>query len=318
MKRRRPWVWLLRGTVGAGVLAYLLWQSRSGAVGEALRALNGPRWTAAVALYLVGQLLCAWKWGVLTRALGMPRPYRALVAYYCGGMFFNLFLPTTVGGDVGRAAALARPNGTLARGLISVLADRGSGFIALLLLASVAVLVLPGLPAGIVAATVAGTALAVAGSAAALAAPGCFRRLGEGIHDALVACRRPRVLLPVAAVSLLFQVLAAVVHALVGWALGLEVGFGYYLLAGTLGAIVAMAPVSVNGLGTRDAAYVFLLGLGGMPREAALAFALSWLALILTCGAVGGLVFALLAPGQASLFRATKSAAATAGEDGDG
>jgi uncharacterized membrane protein YbhN (UPF0104 family) len=114
-------------------------------------------------------------------------------------------------------------------------------------------------------------------------------------------------------VSLLFQVLTVVVHILLGRALGLEIPLGTYVLASTLVAIVAMAPISINGLGTRDAAYVYFLGLAQVPQEAGLAFALSWLALILVSGAIGGLVFSLLAPGQMTLF--TRRAPAD-GEEG--
>lgn len=318
MKRRRRWVWLVRGVAGAGVLIYLVSQCRSGELAAALRSVSAGWWAVAVGAYLLGQLLCAWKWGVLARALGMPRPYRALVAYYFGGMFFNLFLPTTVGGDVGRAAALARPDGTIARALVSVLADRGSGFVALLLWASAAVIALRAVPPWIAGATLAGAVLALAGTIAALSAPDRFRRLGEAVHGALTACRAPATLASVGAMSLVFHGVVAVAHALVGRALGLELAFGYYLLAATLGAVVAMAPVTVNGLGTREAAYVFFLGMGGVPRETALAFAFGWLALILFSGGVGGAVFVLLAPGRGDLFRPGAPAAYHEGDGGDG
>ncbi|HHX41163.1 MAG TPA: flippase-like domain-containing protein [Armatimonadetes bacterium] len=310
---RRPLVFLVRGTVGVAVLAYLFSQLQGGEVAAALRSLDAPLWIAAVALYLVGQAVCAWKWGLLACALGMRRPYHSLLAFYCGGMFANLFLPTTVGGDIGRAAAIAPPDGTLGRGVISVLGDRGTGFIALLLLAGAGVLMEPGLPAWIRLGTLGGAVLALAGSAMALAAPELFRRLGKPLHGAILACRPPALWVPVAVVSLLFQVLTVVVHILLGRALGLEIPLGTYVLASTLVAIVAMAPISINGLGTRDAAYVYFLGLAQVPQESGLAFALSWLALILVSGAIGGLVFSLLAPGQMTFF--TRRAPAE-GEEG--
>lgn len=292
---RRWGPWVLRGMLGAGVLAYLVAQVGGGPIARTLGRLDLRLWLLAVLLYLGGQAMCAYKWGLLARALGMRRPYRALVAYYFGGMFANLFLPTTVGGDVGRAAAVARPNGGLARGLVSVLADRASGLVGLLLLASAGALSVPGVPANVRAAVFAGTLALLAGGLLVLARPGLLRRAAK-LQQAALACRRPVVLAPVLLLSLAFQALVVLLHALMGRALGLSVPLPYYLLAGTLVALVAMVPVSVNGIGTRDAAYVAVLGLAGVPGEAAVAFALSWLALIVVCSAVGGLLFVLLAP----------------------
>ncbi|MDH7568231.1 MAG: lysylphosphatidylglycerol synthase domain-containing protein [Armatimonadota bacterium] len=163
-----------------------------------------------------------------------------------------------------------------------------------------AVLAMPTLPAWLRLGTLLATVLTVGGCAAALLAP---HTLGGAVAETLAACRRPRQGAAVLILSLVFQVLVVAAHALLGWAMGLVVPPGYYVLAGTLVAVVAMAPISINGVGTRDAAYVFLFGLAGVPRDAALAFALVWLALLAVCGAVGGVLFALLAPGEMGVWR---------------
>jgi len=313
-KRRNPVVLLLRAAVGVGVLAYLFSQLRGGEVAAALRSVNVPIWVAAMLLYLAGQALCAWKWGILASALGMKHPYRSLLAFYCGGMFANLFLPTTVGGDAFRAGAVSVPDGSFARGLISALGDRASGLVALMLLAGGSALLLPGIPPGLRLAAVAGAVLMPAGAAVALAVPGPFRRLGETVHGALLACREPSVLVPVALTALLFQVMIAVVHSLLGQALGLSIPVAYYFLASTLVAVVSMAPISINGIGTRDAAYVYFLGLAHVPREAGLAFALSYLALLLVSAGIGGLLFSLLAPSGMSLLKRREPEPAGEGE----
>src|SRR4051794_2457707 len=65
----------------------------------------------AVGLYLVGQSLCACKWRLLAGQLGFRRPLRFYWVHYLGAMFPSLFLPTSVGGDVYRALALAAGGG---------------------------------------------------------------------------------------------------------------------------------------------------------------------------------------------------------------
>lgn len=303
-QRRAPLLkWLLRGALGAGILLYLLSQCRGGQLGTALRALDLRLWLATVLVYLGGQALCAYKWGILARAMGMRRSYRELLAYYFGGMFANLFLPTTVGGDLGRALAVSRPDGSLGNAVISVLADRGTGFTALLLIASFGVLLLlPVLPPWLSGATLAATLALLLAGAAALAFPDRFRRLGSKLHGAITACRRPETLVPAALLSLIFQTIIVLAHILMGRALGLSLPVGYFLLAATLVSVVTMLPISVNGLGTRDAAFVYFLGLAGAPHATGLAFALSWLALVVFCSGIGGVLCVVLAPGQLAVF----------------
>ena len=65
-------------------------------------------------------------------------PYRRIVSFYFIGMFFNLFLPTIIGGDAVKALLLARETGQPARATISVFMERNLGLLALLLIASVA------------------------------------------------------------------------------------------------------------------------------------------------------------------------------------
>ena len=63
--------------------------------------LAGTRWeyvAAAVLLYMAGQALSAYKWQILLQPVGLIVPYFRTLAFYFTGMFFNLFLPTIVGG----------------------------------------------------------------------------------------------------------------------------------------------------------------------------------------------------------------------------
>src|SRR5215218_2957596 len=63
---------------------------------------------AGVLLYAAGQALSAWKWRLLLGPVGLGAVrYTRLLAFYFVGMFFNLFLPTVVGGDAVKALVLA-------------------------------------------------------------------------------------------------------------------------------------------------------------------------------------------------------------------
>jgi hypothetical protein len=79
---------------------------------------------------------------------------------------------------------------------------------------------------------------------------------------------------------------------LVGSAVDLGVSWKYYLVFHPLVSIFSALPVSLAGLGIREAGYVwFLSSVSGVPEERAAAFALLWLGVLLVSSAAGGLVF---------------------------
>jgi uncharacterized protein (TIRG00374 family) len=87
--------------------------------------------------------LSALKWRLLLRPVRLTTSFARLVGFYFTGMFFNLFLPTIVGGDAVKAVLLARDTGAPARATMSVFMERNTGLCALLVVALVAAYAAP-------------------------------------------------------------------------------------------------------------------------------------------------------------------------------
>jgi uncharacterized protein (TIRG00374 family) len=66
-----------------------------------------------------------------------------------------------------------------------------------------------------------------------------------------------------------------------GWilalALGINIGFFYFILVIPVISLLDLLPISISGIGTRDVALIFLFGLEGIPAEQAIAFSLLYL-----------------------------------------
>ena len=62
-------------------------------------------------------------------------------------------------------------------------------------------------------------------------------------------------------------------------ALGIDVGFTYIMSVAAVGIAVSLVPISVSGLGTRDAVFVALLSVKGASTELAVALSFMYLAL---------------------------------------
>lgn len=85
----------------------------------------------ALLLAVVTNLLCVKRWQLVAEELGIIVPYGFLVSAYAQGISVNSVLPGgIVGGDTLRSLAIARygEGGSRAKGLLSVLLERASGF----------------------------------------------------------------------------------------------------------------------------------------------------------------------------------------------
>lgn len=94
----------------------------------------------AVLFGVIVNLVSAYKWYLLSRSQQLGAGFWRIFVYYVIGQFYNMFLPTSVGGDVVRSYQLGKYSGRQADALASVFVERYTGVVTLLLVASTAVL----------------------------------------------------------------------------------------------------------------------------------------------------------------------------------
>jgi uncharacterized membrane protein YbhN (UPF0104 family) len=293
------------------LLAVLAWRLDWRQVGAAFAHLNLTLWLLAVAAYAVIQVVSSVRWRMLARVQGYDGPLGAFVAYYFVGMFFNLVLPTSVGGDVVRVWYLANRDGTGPRqgrrmaALVCVMAERVNGVLVLAALACVAAPVSPTpLPPWLAGSVAAVGAAAVCGVAALPVLSWLFEKYPRiGGHARLSHLRRllagslayrehPALVCNVTALSIVVQVGNVVVVWLVGEALGLPISPWYYGVLVPLVTLLTLLPVSVNGMGLREAGTVLLLAPLGVGEADAVTLSFLTFA-VYTAASVGGVFFYL-------------------------
>jgi uncharacterized protein (TIRG00374 family) len=275
-------------------------------VGEAFHGMRWGGWLAAVGVFLAAQLLSAYRWQRLSRPLGFHRPLKAYIGDYFVGMFFNLLLPTSIGGDAVRAVSLNARSGRKMAALLSVFLDRLSGLLVLLALACVAAIACPTPLPGWMAATVGGAAGAAAMGLFALPAVirilsrldgdrpvvARARRLAESLRDALLVFRgRPRLVMASTAISVLIQLSGVVQVALIGRAVGAHVPLAIYGVAVPMVALLTLLPVSLNGMGVREAGMALFLQPAGVAPSRAVTIAFLWFCSQTVAGLAGAAVY---------------------------
>jgi uncharacterized membrane protein YbhN (UPF0104 family) len=285
----------LRLVVSAALLAWLGWRLNWLQVVEAFRQLRMEFWLAAVGIYAVAQIASAFRWRLLARPLGFRQPLGPFAAFYLIGMFFNLFLPTSVGGDVVRAWYLDGGNGRRLLAFLSVFVDRLSGLMVLLSLACVGVLVCPVvLPRWIPWSVWVTAGCGFAGLAAAVL---CGRwtdrqgRIGRFFEAAQLYLCQPGVLVEATTLSLVVQAANVVLVWFVGLAISAPVPASFYWIAVPMVTLLTLLPVSLNGIGVREGGMILFLSPLGVNAATALTLSFLWFTVFTAVSATGAIVY---------------------------
>ena len=294
---------LLRPLVSLALLGVLFWKIGAAALWSVLSQADVLWLVAGAALVVVALLVSAWKWQLLLAAQGLSVPIPALFSSYLIGLFFNNFLPSNIGGDVLRVHDVAKRTGHRSAVAASVIAERLLAGLALALTAVVALLFSAQYTAQVGPSV--GLALLVFAVLLGLAmSPGVRRWLervlpaGRAQVLARVAAQMGQALnnrhavLAVLALSFVFQ--ATVV--LVAWtgfaAIGVPVSLAACFVFIPIISAVQLLPVSLNGLGVREGAYVLFFGSIGVGELNAAAASLLFGLLVAGVSLAGGALFA--------------------------
>jgi uncharacterized membrane protein YbhN (UPF0104 family) len=271
------------------------------------QVVSHARWAyliAAMMLMILGTALRAVRWQVLLQAVDMTVPLRRLVYLYFVGAFFNIFLPTGLGGDAVKMAELARSTRRAPEAIGTTLVDRATGLWVLFVLA---LLALPFsytlLPEGWAPVVALGTLGGAVGGWVVMGTP-LVPWLGSKVRlpgqEKLERFYRSvsrlgyRALGKACLVSLVFDLLLILFNVLIAKGLNIDQPLGIFVLFTPIISFSLALPISIGGLGVREQTYVLLFGPLDVSKTAAAAMSLANYALTnLVIGLLGGLLYAL-------------------------
>lgn len=289
----------LRVAISVGVLAALLvllpWDELWGS----LRRMSPAVWLGVLGGFMAGHLLGVVKWRRMLAAGRAPLDFPSGVRCYAAGLFANLCLPSIVGGDVLRALLAGRATGRAEGVVVGSIGDRLCDVLALAALAAggawLARAELPGWGADVIA-----VALAAGLLGGLLFLPLALRRplrawprkVRRPVGRALVALRRlagaPTAALGVFALSLTIQTSFVLLNAWIGRTVGIDVPLSAWFFAWPVAKVAGLLPISLGGLGVRDAAFGAALASFGVPMAAGVAASLVWETVLVAGGLLAG------------------------------
>jgi uncharacterized membrane protein YbhN (UPF0104 family) len=306
-KQRPPfwnsWGWRLIGVV---ILGLILWRVGIGEIGSVLPQVSVPALAAAGALAVAALLLRALRWWLLCRGLQINVTLGEALRIYLVGAFVGTATPGRVG-DIVKAYYVRdrRPEGGLTSGIASVVYDRLLDLGQIGALALGAVTVLPWFdeswgPVVVVVALVAFLFATAWGPTrrSLLAAPlGWALKRFPG-SDGVTPGALPAAPM-IGAQILSMAALACFAGETIVLARGLGIdGPSLWQLAvlAAVGALMGLLPITIFGVGTRDALFVAAAPVLGTRPEAMLTLSLLWLPLYALNGVLGWAAWLLSPP----------------------
>jgi len=301
-----------KALVSIGLISWLLSRADLSQIWLTMQTANFGLLGLAFAMFFIAYFLSARRWQLLLGALGVPAKLWTLVQSFSIAILFNNFLPSTIGGDAYRIYDSFRLGAGKSRTITVVFIDRVIGLSVLILLAfSVSLFAgevaeqIPLLRLFLLTAMSGVLILAwiVFGSGGKV-----LMRLTQGSNPVIKIIHgimgklyygfhlfegRSDVLLKAVGLSLLIQINVVIHCLIITKALQIDVPILAMFIIIPLSYLIMTAPISINGIGLREAVFVFFFGLYGVAPEQALAFAFISFGMIVAQGMVGGIVFML-------------------------
>jgi uncharacterized protein (TIRG00374 family) len=274
-----------------------------------IRTVEPRYFTYAVLLFLFVTYLGLVRWVVLLKIVKKDLSFGRILVSHCGGLFFNVFLPSTIGGDVARTVDLTVHTKDGSAVFATVLLDRLYGFLALVIIsfAGYAYGYFFGLVRDfrlflfilIFAVLIAGAFLVIFSKRAFNLASKIiiFKSLRDYLakfHNCCYLFRFQKAAgVKAMILSLLIQGLFSVLVYFIGMSLGINLNFVYYFILIPIVSTISFLPISLGGLGLRENVAVTLFSPFVNAGDKVAAMSIMIFVLTSFIGIIGGVIYGI-------------------------
>ena len=254
-------------------------------------------------LVLVGASLfhiaAGWKWKVLLVASGLKVKFLEALRAHTAGLFANIWLPSLTGGDLVRLTMVTKTKQQIASALTGSVTDRVNDVVSLLILTALGILWIPSIEKSLGTQTLVLITIIVVSDLFSAPVflkyvhpnwfPKRFATAVTALKSALSAIMSKKKSMLVAQLtSLLIQSSFVMFNVAIGRAMGIEIPFSAWFFAWPLAKLAAMLPVSLGGMGVREAAMAGLLATFYVDPTLSVAQSLVWETVMLGLGLIAG------------------------------
>ena len=250
------------------------------------------------------------RWRMLLKAAGINVPLRRLISSFSGGVFFSIFLPSTIGGDIVRATDLAGHTRKTKEVIATVFLDRLSGYIGLVFV------IIPALLLGrnlvldkVVFSSVFVISIILISILSVLfnsfiyskitkflSTPGAgkIKEAIKNMHQEIHLFRNhKRAIFFNLVISFFIQLIMPLTIYFIGLSLCIKINLIYYFIFIPIIGAITLLPIAIGGLGLREGLFVIYFAKAAVVKQLALAMSLLSFSFIVFYAAIGGIIYVL-------------------------
>ena len=301
--------YLLRISITIVLLIFLFYKIDAKNIFEIVKGIDLSFLILAAALFIFVIFLLIIRWLMLLRALDIRVPLLRIIVAYMAGLFFNLFLPSSIGGDLIRGLDLSRFEKSKSKLFATVILDRLSGFVCVVILSFFALLfayqrfvgdtaVL--FSVGSLVVILIFTVLVLFNKEIFIKLSSVFDRFGsikQGLMNfneyILLFRNKKRILVYNMALSLIAQILGAVVFYFIAVSTGVDLSLIFFFIFVPIVNAIAVLPITIGGLGLRDYFTVLFFAKVGVEKSQAISLSLIWFSFMVAVGLLGGIIYVI-------------------------
>jgi uncharacterized protein (TIRG00374 family) len=301
---------ILRVAISVGLIGYLLYIADVPKLFDILSRSNPLGVILAIGACLLSLAVMSKRWQVLNLSHEIHTSTPQLFVFYLIGLFFNNFLPTSIGGDLARAYYLYKDSGNQSASIGTVFLERIIGLLATLSLAFISLYwLMQYFRSNRIIYITMFVILFIAFILASIMSRRIYKRfnglislitfydIGDRIIKILDTLHFYRdkkiVLLKAYLYSLLSQFLLILMNYFLARALGLNsITLEYLILVVPVTFVIGLLP-SINGIGVRDTGYLILLSRLNLETSQILSLSLSVTFIPILISLSGGLFLML-------------------------
>ncbi len=299
---------LIRISISVGILLFLFKRVDLNKIIQIISHINKPILILVFLLIMLIYFIGFLRWKMLLIGLGLNLPRSLILKSFCLGYFSNLFFPSTIGGDFLRSIDLGLRTQRPRRVVTSVILDRLSGYCALVVVALFALLLGREIitdtaiffAVGVISALLLGILAILFNNflfSKSTKLLHFFGRIGQALsnlHYEIYNFRnQKRIIIKNFIYSLIIQATMSFSVYLISLAFGVRISPIYFFILVPIINTISAFPVSIAGLGLREASSMYFFTKVGMPGEVALSVALLSFLLIFLFGLSGGIIYVI-------------------------
>jgi uncharacterized protein (TIRG00374 family) len=301
----KKWMRILFQAIGIALFALILTRVDLGNVWIAYRHIKLTHALSGIALLFILTLLKSLRWRCIVSSQGIEVPVSLSFRIYAASLYLGVVTPARIG-DFAKSLYLSGRGMTAGKAIFSSLVDRLFDIVFLAVIGYASLLIYPDIFAN----QFLTSSLLLAFVAITVAALFCrreflkrfVRRFLSGMPDWGIRERVDRVItesigefgllgIRTSAIAGLLTMAAWMVHYLFfiifANALGLGASIPVLIVSVSAAVFVAMIPVSLSGLGTRDLTLILIFSRSGLTREAAVTFSFAFILVYIIQGFTG-------------------------------